>query len=173
LKAARMTYAELCKQLGSDDIPYDLLLRLTKEWADRRETILFRDRHTCLNCHRGSAQLGRIPLIPHHLYYIEGRLPWDYANDVYVTLCQEYHDTYHKMEKYPVYKEQNGKILELAWVQCDKCREPGWYAKHGMCFDCNGWKSRREYRPVLNPPDLEQVRRAIRSSTEPPPPPPF
>jgi hypothetical protein len=35
----------------------------------------------------------------HHLYYIQGLMPWEYSNDCLVTMCGKHHAEYHEKVK--------------------------------------------------------------------------
>lgn len=69
---------------------YKELLK-TKEWKEYRERILVRDNHTCKNC--GSTKYLNV----HHIKYIKGRKPWEYPEELLVTLCRNCHSKVHKI----------------------------------------------------------------------------
>lgn len=56
------------------------------EWQKRRLEILTRDNFTCQKCKDAGTELQ-----VHHRHYINGREPWDYPNDLLVTLCRPCH----------------------------------------------------------------------------------
>jgi hypothetical protein len=64
-------------------------------WQKRRAEIIERDRWACRWCH-ATADSGA-QLVVHHLIYVSGREPWEYADDELITICwdchQEEHDT--------------------------------------------------------------------------------
>ena len=60
-------------------------------WVQRRNQILSRDHNTCQMC---GTQTKRMQV--HHRFYIEGRLPWEYSDDVLVTLCEDCHNLIHR-----------------------------------------------------------------------------
>jgi hypothetical protein len=98
---------------------YSKLLK-KKEWKQKRLEILNRDDFTCQDCLR--KDIGGKNLQVHHNYYIFGKLPWEYNDDAYITLCRYCHMKEHNMVsgKYDVekdYKELEDKkpikILEI------------------------------------------------------------
>lgn len=82
-----------------------------KEWKEKRLEILTRDDFTCQDCLR--KDLGGKNLQVHHNYYISGKLPWEYEDDAYTTLCQHCHLKEHNMVtwKYDIEKDY-GEYLE-------------------------------------------------------------
>ena len=56
-------------------------------WQKRRLEILERDEWTCQQCGNKKS-----PLHVHHRYYIKGKDPWDYSNEMLLTLCEECHE---------------------------------------------------------------------------------
>jgi hypothetical protein len=55
-------------------------------WQKKRLEILSRDEWTCTSC-GGS----KTTLHVHHKYYTYGNEPWEYDNDVLITLCEHCH----------------------------------------------------------------------------------
>lgn len=80
----------------------------------------------------------------HHKYYIKGKLPWEYADESLITLCQNCHQKVHDETEIPEYI--NEKMLEVSDLnKCIKCNGSGYiktyhYYKNGICFRCNGNK---------------------------------
>lgn len=68
-----------------DNRSYDEKLKDPK-WFERRRQILSRDNLQCTQC--GSES----DLCVHHKKYINGYQPWDYPDDLLVTLCKECHE---------------------------------------------------------------------------------
>ena len=66
----------------------------SKEWKMCREKILERDCHKCCKCGKTEN------LDVHHKYYTSGTKPWEYEDDVLVTLCRECHDKEHLMKHF-------------------------------------------------------------------------
>lgn len=66
-------------------------------WQKRRFDILNRDNFTCQICNSTDKTLHI-----HHRHYINGRDPWDYPNELLVTLCE----TCHKLEESNVAKAE-------------------------------------------------------------------
>lgn len=59
-------------------------------WQRRKTQILTRDNFTCQLCGDKSTTLH-----VHHKYYQDGHLPWEYKDDVLVTLCEKCHSLIH------------------------------------------------------------------------------
>lgn len=55
-------------------------------WQRKRLEILQRDNFTCVKCGDFHSNLQ-----VHHKYYKKGKLPWDYANSVLITMCENCH----------------------------------------------------------------------------------
>lgn len=84
-----------------------------------------------------------ISLHVHHKYYILGRLPWDYADEAFLTLCDSCHFNIHKMEYIQVFEEKGGELLGLDFNLCRRCHGAGFFPEYshlqgGVCFNCNG-----------------------------------
>ncbi len=62
-------------------------------WQKVRLKIMERDGFACCKCGDGENMLS-----VHHRYYIWGRDPWDYTDDLLVTLCQSCHNEEHSYE---------------------------------------------------------------------------
>jgi len=56
-------------------------------WKKKRSIILERDQCTCQICKAANKTLN-----VHHKYYLKGREPWDYPNELLVTLCEDCHE---------------------------------------------------------------------------------
>jgi 5-methylcytosine-specific restriction endonuclease McrA len=59
---------------------------LDPRWQKKRLEILGRDMFECRICHSTDKTVH-----VHHRHYIKGREPWDYPNDLLVTLCHVCH----------------------------------------------------------------------------------
>lgn len=59
-------------------------------WQKKRLQIMERDGFTCQICFDSESML-----VVHHRYYIWKKEPWDYDNDLLVTLCQACHEAEH------------------------------------------------------------------------------
>lgn len=55
-------------------------------WQKKRLSILERDGFKCRNCNKDDTEL-----VVHHLRYIRGREPWEYADRYLLTLCAVCH----------------------------------------------------------------------------------
>lgn len=113
---------------------YRVLLQ-REEWNQKRTEILVRDAHRCLQCGRNER------LQVHHCRYVLGRLPWDYPNTAFITLCADCHKNVHESRR-PYVLGRNGRLIpELP--RCKKCTGNGYIVKyqlieHGICFKCWG-----------------------------------
>jgi 5-methylcytosine-specific restriction endonuclease McrA len=79
-------------------------LLFRKEWKEKRQIILNRDNHQCINC--GAKENLEI----HHRQYIfhtnikRFSLPWEYSNHLLITLCRECHSRGHAKFTVPIIK---------------------------------------------------------------------
>lgn len=64
-------------------------------WQKRRLDILNRDNFTCQMCGHTEKTLH-----VHHIHYYQGMLPWEYADGLLVTLCEECHECEHSTKKH-------------------------------------------------------------------------
>lgn len=60
---------------------------LDPKWQRKKTEIQMRDNFTCQKC-----QNTEKTLYVHHRYYIYGREPWDYPDDLLILLCKDCHD---------------------------------------------------------------------------------
>lgn len=56
-------------------------------WQKKRLEIMERDEFKCRHCDDATTTLN-----VHHRYYISRRDPWDYEDDVFMTLCEPCHE---------------------------------------------------------------------------------
>lgn len=70
---------------------YTELLK-TKQWKNFREAILLRDNYSCRVC--GSIKNPNV----HHIKYIRGLKPWEYPDDLVITLCRDCHAKVHSIK---------------------------------------------------------------------------
>jgi hypothetical protein len=56
-------------------------------WQKKRLEIMGRDEFMCQGCQDTTSMLS-----VHHRYYVKGREPWDYPDNLLVTLCQVCHE---------------------------------------------------------------------------------
>ncbi len=155
------------KHSTSKYIPYQELLD-TKEWYDKRNIILKRDFHKCQNCGEeetiklvetvnnkeeilfikdtpeGTRYFNKQYILHvHHKYYIRNKPPWEYDNNILITLCNWCHEDLHKKEVIKVYDEHHKEITNL--TPCERCSGKGWFPHYdhiqsGICFYCKGAK---------------------------------
>jgi hypothetical protein len=76
----------------------------SRKWYNFRDKVLSRDGYRCTSC--GSED----NLQAHHLYYIDGREPWEYEIEALVTLCEKCHNQWHKDHHIVVRKDDNGAV---------------------------------------------------------------
>ena len=65
-------------------------------WQRLRLKIMERDNWTCQSC--GCTGEG-ILLNVHHIYYEKNKAPWEYEDDVLITLCEKCHEFIHADQK--------------------------------------------------------------------------
>jgi hypothetical protein len=170
-------YIELCKDMQGKYISYSMLLN-TIEWDEKRKTITARDGHHCNNCGKGETtnhfseelketvyfwEVGYVdyPILEdagkpyfmqvHHKHYILNRLPWDYEDKDFETLCNWCHWDFHLNNKVKVYGADGVTLLEDL-KPCLRCNGAGSFPKYshvqgGVCFRCNG---QRYEQPLVN-----------------------
>ena|ERR1700749_4848992 len=68
------------------------------KWQQRRLEIMNRDNWTCRHCGDTTTQLE-----VHHIDYWENKQPWDYHENMLITVCRKCHSGENRREKY----EQN------------------------------------------------------------------
>ncbi|HKG06338.1 MAG TPA: hypothetical protein VKB19_07770 [Pedobacter sp.] len=70
-------------------------------WKTRRIAILERDNHRCINC------MSQVALQVHHRQYHfskankQFKAPWEYTDNLLITLCEKCHQKGHKQYKVP------------------------------------------------------------------------
>ena len=82
------------RQASTDSTPYWKLLKDAR-WQRKRLEIMQRDNFTCIACGRSDKDEGTT-LNVHHAYYEKGKKPWEYDDDMLVTVCSECHEGRHK-----------------------------------------------------------------------------
>lgn len=63
-------------------------------WQKKKTEILKRDKFTCRLCKDTETTLH-----VHHKEYINGNAPWDYPNDLLITLCEHCHSVLYNSDK--------------------------------------------------------------------------
>jgi 5-methylcytosine-specific restriction endonuclease McrA len=73
------------------------------EWSQKREVVLKRDGHRCLNC--GSENNLQVHHRQYHRHVRTGsyKKPWDYKDQYLITLCFDCHKVGHKYYKVPIF----------------------------------------------------------------------
>lgn len=69
-------------------------------WAEKRLEIFKRDGFKCACCKQHKNNL-----VPHHLWYEEGRKAWEYPDSALITLCQDCHDGISKNPSHPLHQK--------------------------------------------------------------------
>ena len=62
-------------------------------WQRRKSEVLNAANWRCQHCCRSDGTLHA-----HHLFYLRGRQPWEYPDELLVCLCDSCHDEKHKAE---------------------------------------------------------------------------
>jgi len=71
---------------------YSELLRLP-QWQKKRLETMERDCFACQFCGNKEKTLN-----VHHINYEKGKKPWEYSDNILITLCEKCHKTEHKCE---------------------------------------------------------------------------
>jgi hypothetical protein len=91
--------------IPTPDDSYESLLHDSR-WIVKRDEVIIRDAKRCRYCGLDN------DLQVHHVFYIPGRLPWEYPLNLLVTLCRDCHEYWHKV--YGIeYCGDNGEPLTL------------------------------------------------------------
>lgn len=159
----KTTYEELKSEYGDNCIPYHILLTST-EWKVKRRHIIERDLCACRICGEDgimsqpsivlpkgsiaehsllSMSINITSLHVHHKYYVEGRLPWEYDDDILITYCFECHRKWHEENDVKSFALIDGKLVERKYTVCGRCNGAGWFPEYshrdnGICYECNG-----------------------------------
>lgn len=107
----------------------------TKEWYQRRSSILKRDKYKCTKCNSTKN------LHIHHKAYVIGRDPWEYTDEYLITLCNICHKKEHKgkeikefiVKTLPEYIKTERKIIKETHKQTGQIYEFGKY--RGLPFE--------------------------------------
>lgn len=107
------------------------------EWKFLRERILARDHHKCVKC--GKTERLNV----HHNYYVKDKKPWEYSDDVFVTLCVDCHCRIHDLSVYDHDPLVNPEATKLSYETCNRCGGSGYipefnHIEDGICFACLG-----------------------------------
>ena len=80
------------------------------EWKSKRLKILDRDGYKCVRC--GSTKNLQV----HHIKYLFGHKPWEYSDELLITLCRECHYKEHHKN---LWKElKGGQIIQMKAWEC-------------------------------------------------------
>lgn len=79
----------------------------------------------------------------HHKYYILNKLPWEYQDDVLVTLCHFCHCEVHERDNIKIFKDER-RAEEVNMTPCSRCLGRGYISEYrhvqgGICFRCHGF----------------------------------
>jgi 5-methylcytosine-specific restriction endonuclease McrA len=61
-----------------------------QRWQIKKNHILLRDNHNCQNPNCKSKPYTSVQV--HHLYYFPSKMPWEYTDDMLLTLCKPCHE---------------------------------------------------------------------------------
>lgn len=96
-------------------------------WQKKRLEILNRDNFTCQSCGDTTKTLH-----VHHIHYYAGMLPWEYAPEILITLCEDCHQFEEARKKEPsdwskhlMLREIDfilGEYLTASWYQKDRLK---------------------------------------------------
>src|SRR5690606_29637791 len=81
-------------------------------WQKKRTEILNRDHFRCRCC-----ESPHNTLHVHHMYYLKGRMPWEYEDDSLITLCEHCHANVKKYNWQKAFMDLNltpKQLLEIA-----------------------------------------------------------
>lgn len=84
-------------------------------WQKKRLEIFERDGFCCQNCFNPNSTLHA-----HHLFYEEGKEPWDYNDSSIITLCEDCHSTEHS----------ENQLYEMNRLIANTLRERGFLNDH-------------------------------------------
>ena len=68
-----------------------------ERWKKKRLKVLKRDGFNCIICHSNKN------LNVHHLVYKEGKMAWEYPNELLITLCEDCHKKVHNTPSHKYY----------------------------------------------------------------------
>ena len=88
IKKLRKEIKELEEIKNSASSSYTQLLK-TKKWKEKRKEIFKLKGKVCSKC--GATKKLQV----HHLYYQDGKKPWEYPNEALVVLCKDCHKESH------------------------------------------------------------------------------
>lgn len=79
------------------------------------------------------------------MHYIYGLDPWEYKDSELMTLCEDCHSAYHARYEVPVYRLEDGNLVQVNYTPCSRCGGAGWFPEYrhvqgGVCFRCLGAK---------------------------------
>ena len=89
-------------------------------WQKKRLEIMQRDNFTCQLCGDQERQMH-----VHHKYYLDGKRPWEYSNNVLVTLCENCHNYIHNNIPTNDIGMKIGDVFELEYSD---------YYKYGIVY---------------------------------------
>lgn len=95
-------------------------------WQVRKTDIMLRDGFKCQMC--GAEASGGVTLNVHHLRYKRNTMPWDYADEDLVTLCESCHQKVHQKEKV---KKTKWKVGDFVMYEHSD------YENYGFIFSIN------------------------------------
>jgi 5-methylcytosine-specific restriction endonuclease McrA len=84
--------------------------KLDPKWQAKKVLILIRDNYKCRNC--GSTDSLQVHHRQYHFFdsLRKYKDPWDYDNNLLITLCKNCHDKGHELYKVPIKCIKHGAI---------------------------------------------------------------
>jgi len=84
-------------------------------WQRKRLEIMDRDDFTCKRCGKQKKTLH-----VHHMVYVHGRRPWEYPDDILVTICEDCHKILTAISKSDFSPELGLSILRFAGISTSR-----------------------------------------------------
>lgn len=95
-----------------DKETYSRMLK-DERWLAKRRNILVRDNYTCQSCGSNEKEMQ-----VHHEFYLKGKAPWDYPDQVLVTLCRGCHEDEEHGRK-NVYRDFTNAVADAGFTNDD------------------------------------------------------
>jgi hypothetical protein len=89
-----------------------------KRWLDKRKEIMHRDGYRCATCGR------KKKLQVHHIFYVNGKLPWEYPEYALITLCSDCHKKWHEDHGVLVKKGFRDELRASGGAKATKRKKP-------------------------------------------------
>ena len=97
-------------------------------WQKKRLEVMESDGWVCRSC---GANGEGVTLNVHHAYYEAGKAPWEYEDRSLVTMCEDCHKAFHRLQKILALRisqtEEPNALLEELIGYCDSHQGPALY----------------------------------------------